>query len=80
MTDVRACPVLPVGAKYWDEMSSAAARRKDVKGPMSVSITVESSTFAFSAASFSRWSAIRSLERSMPSLFLNSATIQSMTR
>ena len=45
---------------------------------MSVSITVESSIFAFSAASFSRCSAIRSLLRSMPSLFLNSAMIQSM--
>ena len=47
---------------------------------MSVSITVESSIFAFSAASFRRCSAIRSLPRSMPSLFLNSVMIQSMMR
>ena len=47
---------------------------------MSVSITVESSIFAFSAASFRRCSAMRSLPRSMPSLFLNSAMIHSMTR
>ena len=47
---------------------------------MSVSMTVESSIFAFSAASFRRWSAIRSLLRSIPSSFLNSSMIQSMTR
>ena len=45
---------------------------------MSVSITVESSILAFSAASFSRWSAMRSFDRSMPSCFRNSPTIQSM--
>ena len=39
---------------------------------MSVSITVESSILAFSAASFRRCSAMRSLPRSIPSLFLNS--------
>ena len=43
-------------------------------------ITVESSILAFSAASFRRCSAIRSLLRSIPSLFLNSLAIQSMTR
>ena len=47
---------------------------------ISVSIVVESSHFAFSAASFSRWSAILSFERSIPWSFLNSATIHSMTR
>ena len=47
---------------------------------MSVSITVDSSILAFSAASRRRCSAIRSLPRSMPSLFLNSATIHSMMR
>ncbi len=47
---------------------------------MSVSITVESSILAFSPASFRRCSAIRSLPRSMPSLFLNSAMIHSMMR
>ena len=47
---------------------------------MSVSITVESSILAFSAASRRRWSAMRSFDRSMPSLFLNSATIHSMMR
>ena len=39
----------------------------------SVCSTVESSIFAFSAASFSRCRAIRSLRRSMPSCFLNSS-------
>ncbi len=47
---------------------------------MLVSCTLESSILAFSAASFRRWRAILSLETSMPELFLNSATIQSMTR
>src|SRR5262252_5305251 len=47
---------------------------------MSVSITEESSIFAFSAASFRRWSAMRSLLRSMPSDFLNSLLIHSMMR
>ena len=42
-----------------------------------VSCVVESSIFAFSAASYRRWSAIGSAERSMPWLFLNSATSQS---
>ena len=46
---------------------------------ISVSITDDSSIFAFSAASFRRWSAMRSLPRSMPSLFLNSAIIHSTT-
>jgi hypothetical protein len=46
---------------------------------MSVSITDDSSIFAFSAASLRRWSAMRSFVRSMPSLFLNSDAIQSMT-
>ncbi|MND07634.1 hypothetical protein D3C83_297460 [compost metagenome] len=46
---------------------------------ISVSITDESSILAFSAASFRRWSAIRSLLRSMPSVFLNSAVIHSTT-
>ena len=47
---------------------------------ISVSIVVDSSHFAFSAASFSRWSAILSFERSIPWSRLNSATIQSITR
>ena len=47
---------------------------------ISVSCVVESSILAFSAASLRRCSAIRSLERSIPSDFLNSATIQSITR
>ena len=47
---------------------------------MSVSNTVESSILAFSAASRSRCSAMRSLPRSMPSVFLNSLTIHSMIR
>ncbi len=47
---------------------------------MSVSITVESSILAFSADSFRRCSAMRSLPRSIPSVFLNSAMIQSMMR
>ncbi len=40
----------------------------------------DSSILAFSAASFSRWAAILSLARSTPSLDLNCATSQSMTR
>src|SRR5436853_292612 len=47
---------------------------------MSVDIVPESSIFAFSAASFRRWSAIGSFERSMPWSRLNSPTIQSITR
>ena len=47
---------------------------------ISVSSVVQSSHFAFSAASFSRCSAILSFERSIPWSFLNSATIQSITR
>ena len=47
---------------------------------MSVDIVLDSSILAFSAASFRRWSAIGSLERSMPWSRLNSPTIQSMTR
>jgi hypothetical protein len=43
--------------------------------------TVElSSIFAFSPASFRRWSAMRSFRRSMPCSFLNSSAIQSITR
>ena len=42
-----------------------------------VVIVDDSSIFAFSAASYRRWSAIRSAARSMPWSFLNSATIQS---
>ena len=40
---------------------------------MLVVVALESSFFAFSAASFSLWRAILSLERSTPSAFLNSA-------
>ena len=47
---------------------------------ISVSSSVDSSILAFSAASFSRCSAIWSFERSMPWSRLNSAMIQSMTR
>ena len=39
-----------------------------------VEVTPESSIFAFSAASFKRWSAIRSAFRSMLFSFLNSET------
>ena len=42
-----------------------------------VVIVDDSSIFAFSPASYSRWSAILSAARSMPWSFLNSATIQS---
>ena len=45
-----------------------------------VSWSDDSSIFAFSAASFRRWPAILSAARSTPCAFLNSATIQSMTR
>ncbi len=45
-----------------------------------VSVVCDSSIFAFSAASFRRWSAIRSWARSTPCLFLNWVTSQSMTR
>ena len=44
-----------------------------------VSIMLESSIFAFSAASNRRCALIVSAERSMPLSFLNSATIQFMT-
>src|SRR5712692_1588897 len=47
---------------------------------MSDSRVVLSSHLAFSAASFSRWRAILSFERSIPWSRLNSATIQSMIR
>ena len=47
---------------------------------ISVEVVLESSIFAFSAASLRRWSAIRSFVRSMPSLFLNSSLSQSMIR
>ena len=47
---------------------------------MSVDIVVDSSIFAFSAASFRRCSAMASLERSIPWSFLNSSTSQSMIR
>ena len=43
---------------------------------MLVVVAVDSSFFAFSAASFNLWRAILSLERSTPSAFLNSAIIQ----
>ena len=45
-----------------------------------VSWTAESSILAFSAASFSRCSAILSFDRSTPSVSLNDFTSQSMTR
>ncbi len=45
-----------------------------------VSASEDSSIFAFSAASFRRCVAIRSADRSTPCAFLNSVTIQSMTR
>ena len=41
---------------------------------MAVLITPDSSILAFSAASFRRCMAMRSLDRSMPSAFLNSET------
>jgi hypothetical protein len=47
---------------------------------ISVLDVLESSIFAFSAASLRRWRAIRSLDRSIPSFFLNSADSQSMIR
>ena len=47
---------------------------------ISVDMVEESSTFAFSAASFSRCSAIRSCRRSMPCSRLNSSASQSITR
>ncbi len=47
---------------------------------ISVSIVVDSSILARSAASFSRCSAILSFARSIPCSRLNSATIQSITR
>ncbi len=46
---------------------------------ISVSLTLDSSIFAFSAASRRRWITILSLETSIPWSFLNSATSQSMT-
>ena len=47
---------------------------------ISVSITEESSIFAFSAPSFSRWRTVRSFDRSIPWSFLNSAMIHSISR
>ena len=47
---------------------------------ISVCTVDDSSTLAFSAASFSRCSAMRSFRRSMPCSFLNSSAIQSITR
>ena len=47
---------------------------------ISVSLVVESSILAFSAASFKRCKTILSFERSTPWSFLNSATSQSMIR
>ncbi len=47
---------------------------------ISVSSSVESSILAFSDASFSRCNAIWSRDRSIPFSFLNSLTIQSITR
>ena len=46
---------------------------------ISVSITVESSIFAFSAASRTLVIAVLSWDRSIPSFFLNSSTTKSMT-
>src|SRR5829696_7021553 len=46
---------------------------------MAVLVVEESSFLAFSAASTRRWVAILSLERSIPSAFLNSCTIHSTT-
>ena len=46
---------------------------------ISVWATVESSILAFSAASFRRWTAMGSLERSMPWSFLNSAASHSIS-
>ena len=52
-----------------------------IKGRLiSVSITVESSILAFSAASFSRCRAMRSWRRSTPCSFMNSSHSQSMIR
>ena len=45
---------------------------------MAEEVTPDSSILAFSAASFRRCMATLSADRSTPSLFLNSATIQSM--
>ena len=47
---------------------------------ISVSMVLESSIFAFSAASLSRWRTILSLLTSMPESFLNSVISQSMIR
>ena len=46
---------------------------------MFVVVVEDNSIFAFSAASFRRCTAILSVERSMPSVFLNSSTIQLIT-
>ena len=46
---------------------------------ISVCFEDESSFFAVSAASFNRWSAMASFLRSMPSDFINSSAIQSIT-
>ena len=45
---------------------------------MFVVVAAESSFLAFSAASFNLWRAILSVERSTPSAFLNSSSIQSV--
>ena len=47
---------------------------------MLVVVAVDSSFFAFSAASFNLWRAILSPDRSMPSAFLNSSIIHWVTR
>ena len=47
---------------------------------ISVCIMLDSSIFAFSAASFKRWSDWRSWRRSMPLSFLNSSAMYSITR
>src|SRR5579859_7140991 len=73
-------------------ISSSFARvscRSRCFGPSAVAVTKgrlicvvivdDSSIFAFSAASYRRWSAILSAARSMPWSFLNSPTIQSTT-
>ena len=52
-----------------------------MKGMLIFDVVVdESSILDFSAASLSLWAAILSCERSMPSVFLNSSTIQLMIR
>ena len=57
------------------------AASAEMKGRLtSVLVVLDSSIFAFSAASLSRCSAMRSFERSTPWSFLNSSLSHSMTR